>query len=224
MMQQPLANKRWIVSREPQGKKNFASHGRNAPRGATNRLKIRAEPVLPPVSPDDTVLLRNAASGDSKAFHALVDRHADRLYRLAASLVGNTTDAEDVLQLAFAGAYAGLSQFQARSSVKTWLTRILILQAAKWRRERRPASVEISAHDASASGEGHAGAVQIRLDMQAAMKQLSPEFREVLTLREFEGLGYQEIADLLDIPRGTVESRLHRARADLREKLKDYLP
>lgn len=62
------------------------------------------------------------------------------------------------------------------------------------------------------------------LDVRAAIGQLSPEHREVLVLREFERMSYEEIAEALDVPRGTVESRLHRARSELREKLKAYLP
>jgi RNA polymerase sigma-70 factor (ECF subfamily) len=62
------------------------------------------------------------------------------------------------------------------------------------------------------------------MDVQAALGQLSPEHREVLALREFEQMSYEEIAQVLGVPRGTVESRIHRARGEMREKLKDYLP
>ena len=91
---------------------------------------------------DDLDLLRNAADGDEKAFHELVDRHAQRLFRLAVSLVGSATDAEDVLQETFAGAFRGLSRFEGAHAVKTWLTRILVTQAAKWRRDRKRRRME----------------------------------------------------------------------------------
>ncbi len=168
---------------------------------------------------DDIELLHRAGSGDSAAFHALVDRHAQRLYRLAVSLIGNAADAEDVLQETFIGAFRGLRSFEARSSVKTWLTRILVLQAAQRNRgkRRRPAgSLEDSTPAASGSPE-------TAMDVQAALGRLSPEHREILALREFEQMSYEEIAQVLGVPRGTVESRLHRARSEMREKLKDYL-
>jgi RNA polymerase sigma-70 factor, ECF subfamily len=169
----------------------------------------------------DIELLRRAVGGDSKAFHALVDRHAQQLYRLAVSLVGNATDAEDVLQETFIGAFRGLRDFEERSSVKTWLTRILITQAAKWRRDRRRrTSVPVDESLAATPGTGR----DVGLDIQATLQQLSPEHREILVLREFERMTYEEIAQTLEIPQGTVESRLYRARAELREKLKAYLP
>jgi RNA polymerase sigma-70 factor (ECF subfamily) len=176
--------------------------------------------------PDDLDLLRRAAAGDGKAFHVLVDRHVQRLYRLATSLVGNASDAEDVLQEALAGAYRGLGRFEGRSSVKTWLTRILVTQAAKWRRDRRRLGEVIpqaAPHEEPTIRSASEG-VDHRVDLQAALQKLSPEHREVLTLREFDGLAYEEIAEVLGVPRGTVESRLHRARAELKEKLKAYLP
>ncbi len=169
----------------------------------------------------DIELLQKSAAGDGAAFHQLVDRHADRLYALAMSLIGQSADAEDVLQETFAGAYRGLRKFEARSSVKTWLTRILILQVAKWRRDRKGKSSD-PIESASPTVAGGESAVDQRIDLQAALKTLSPEHQEVLALREFDQLSYEEIAAVLDVPRGTVESRLHRARAELRLKLKAY--
>jgi len=179
---------------------------------------------------EDLLLLRRAGAGDGRAFHKLVDRHSGRLFGLAYSLLGNSADAEDVVQEAFAGAFKGISGFEGRSSVATWLTRILVLQAAKWRRDQsRPAEKAAGESLAGfpAGGrlgkESGAGAVERRLDLQAALNELSPEHKEVLILREFEGHSYEEIAQLLGVPRGTVESRLHRARGELRTRLKEYL-
>jgi len=167
---------------------------------------------------DDIELLRRAGDGDSAAFHALVDRHAQRLYRLAVTLIGNAADAEDVLQETFIGAFRGLRSFEGRASVKTWLTRILVRQAGQWHRNRRRRRLEPLGDSVAASS------AEADFDVRAAMGQLSPEHREVLVLREFERMSYEEIAEALDIPRGTVESRLHRARSEMREKLKAYLP
>ena len=171
---------------------------------------------------NDVELLRKAAAGDGRAFHLLVDRHAQRMYRLAVSLVGNATDAEDVVQEAFAGAFRGLSGFEGRAAVKTWLTRILFTQAAKWRRDRsRRVMGSMDAAEQPMVGGGDES-VGIKIDLNAALLQLSPEHREVLLLREFEGMAYKEMAEVLGVPRGTIESRLHRARNELREKLASY--
>ena len=78
--------------------------------------------------------------------------------------------------------------------------------------------------NAEPSIEGTAAGVDARIDLHAALWRLSPEHREILALREFEGMAYEEMAEVLGVPRGTVESRLHRARGELRERLKEYGP
>ena len=143
------------------------------------------------------------------------------MYRLAVSLVGNRTDAEDVLQEAFAGAYRGAGGFRGGSTVKTWLSRILATQAAKWWRDRKGERGERLAEVASSASAAEA-AVGAKMDLDAALAQLSPEHRQVLVLRELDGMSYDAMADSLGIPRGTVESRLHRARAELRRRLPAY--
>jgi RNA polymerase sigma-70 factor (ECF subfamily) len=205
---------------------------------------LPAEPVIvsappTPSAAEDLALLRKAARGDNQAFHKLVDRHGQSLYRLAVSLAGNSADAEDLVQECFAGAFRGLDRFEGRSSVKTWLTRILVTQVARWRRSRRGKTAlsiqamemgfggdtDVDAGDwVGAGGTDPAEHVGRQADVQAALRTLSAEHREVLVLREFQGLAYEEIAEVLKVPRGTVESRLHRARAELRGRLKSYLP
>jgi RNA polymerase sigma-70 factor (ECF subfamily) len=178
-------------------------------------------PHVETVQPPDIQLLRRAGLGDQAAFHELMDRHAQRLFRLAVSLVGNSTDAEDVLQETFIGVYRGLRRFEERSSVKTWLTRILVTQAARWRRENSRRGQGGPAAEATTRPDATAG-VDRRLDLEAALQKLSDEHREILVLREMERMSYEEMAEALGVPRGTVESRLHRARGELREILKGY--
>ena len=216
--------------------------------GATmveERIILAVEPAkltVPSIkSTADLELVRRAARGDCSSFHELVDRHAAGLHRLAYSLAGNGADAEDLVQETFAGAFRGLDGFEGRSSVKTWLTRILVTQVARWRRSRQgKKTLSIDTGDeagpmladsitSGSPGGGSGGtdtpeSVARRLDVQAALLRLSPEHREVLVLREFEGMAYEEMAEALDVPRGTIESRLHRARAELRSRLKSYLP
>ena len=183
----------------------------------------------------DLELLRSAAGGDDDAFHALVDRHAGMLFRVAQSLTRGHADAEDLLQETFVGAYRGLKTFAGRSSVKTWLVQICTRQAAKaWHKSRHARgtrSIDAAAttttsgernggpHDAALTTPTHVAAVDRRLDVMAVLKQISAPHREVLVLREIRGLSYEEIAEVLNVPRGTVESRLSRARAEFRAKL-----
>jgi RNA polymerase sigma-70 factor (ECF subfamily) len=177
--------------------------------------------------PDDLELLRKARKGSPWAFPRLVDRHAPFLFALAVSLVGNAADAEDVLQETLLGAFRGISGFRGGSSVRTWLARILLRQVARCHRLRARRSTTAGLFDASWQAGPRvapsAGASDARMDVQAALMALSPEHRAVLVLREWQGLSYEEIAETLEIPRGTVESRIFRARRIMQELLKEYL-
>jgi RNA polymerase sigma-70 factor (ECF subfamily) len=178
--------------------------------------------------PTDRELVKIARRGDQGAFHTLVDRHGPQLFGLAMSLLGNQADAEDVLQETFAGAFRGLRAFREQSSVKTWLTQILVRQAARHYRTERQHTVlrldggaeEPAQRPGAQSGENRA---DIRMDMSGAMQALALEHREVIALRELQGMSYDEIAEALGVPRGTVESRLFRARRMLQGLLKEYL-
>ncbi len=176
----------------------------------------------PRLTTTDEELLDDARRGDQDAFHELIDRHADGLFRLASRLVGSAVDAEDVLQETFVGAFEHMGRFEGRSTVRTWLSRILLRQAARFHR-RRFLRKTVPLPQAS-TGASHSDDANRRLDVRLALRQLSPEHREVVVLREFEGMSYGEMAEALGIPIGTVESRLYRARQALREALGEYLP
>ena len=173
----------------------------------------------------DIDLLRDAAGGDGAAFHTLVDRHAPALYRLARSLSATEHDAEDVLQETLMAALRGAAAFDGRASVKTWLARILMRQAARaWNRERRSRAalpLDMCEPHATSSG-GTALAVDRRIDLAAVLARLPEDHRQILVLREVEQLSYAEIARVLNVPIGTVDSRLHRARREMRARLEEY--
>jgi len=177
----------------------------------------------------DDELVRRARRGDDAAFRALVDRHAGRLYGLALHLAGDAADAEDIVQETFVGAFRGLRGFRGEASVRTWLTRILVRRVAKlrrWRRLRLLRRVERAGEAGRDARSDEATAetrADIRMDVADVLGRLSREHRTVIVLRELQGMNYSEIADVLDVPRGTVESRLFRARQRLKELLKDYL-
>lgn len=178
-----------------------------------------------PLPQTDLELARKARHGDLNAFHELINRHASYLFAVAFSLVGNAADAEDAVQETLAGALRGLRGFREKSSVKTWLTGILVRQAAqRFRKSRHQAeSLELEAVQDSVAAPARPK-VDVCLDVQAAIHALPPEYREVIVLRELQGFSYEEIAQALGIPAGTVESRLFRARKELQELLRDYLP
>ncbi len=183
------------------------------------------------LQPSDHELVHRIRGGDEAAFRELVNRHGDSLYGLACSVMGNSADAEDVLQETLLGAFRRLAAFEGRSSVKTWLVRILLNHASKFRRSRKVRKTaalpdEIGPDEGDAGGVRNntpAAIVESRVDLDQMLQVLSPEHREVIVLRELQQMSYDEIAQVLKIPRGTVESRLHRARQEMKRRFAGYL-
>ena len=178
----------------------------------------------------DLELAKLAASGDRGAFHMIVERHSRGLFRIARSLCKCNSDAEDVVQDALLAAYRGIAKFDGRSSLKTWLARIVMKRSiSAWRKNKRHrAAVTLEGAHEMTGSDGRSmridgiAAVDQRLDLAAVLPDLAEEHREIFVLREIQGLSYAEIAQALDIPAGTVDSRLHRARGELRKRLKGY--
>ena len=170
--------------------------------------------------------MKRVGHGDHAAFEALVDRHGSYLYGVAHALTGNTSDAEDVVQETLMGALR--ATYRGEAQVRTWLVRILVNQAGMLRRTRsrrggKHAELdEQFAPPAKQTGGGDGG-VEAKVDLSTMLQALSPEHRQIIVLRELEGLSYEEMAKTLGVPRGTVESRLFRAREELRKKFKGYM-
>jgi len=180
---------------------------------------------------DDARLIEETLAGNSAAFGQLVQRYQDRLYNTLVHVIGSPEDALDVVQDAFVQAFVKLESFRGRSAFYTWLYRIAFNVAATQRRRRRPVlSVD---HAREEGGDEPVDPDQGPLDhleqeercrqVREALKVLSDEHREVLVLREIDGCCYETIAEILDLPVGTVRSRLHRARLQLRDELKEVL-
>jgi len=180
---------------------------------------------------DDAQLIDEALQGDSAAFGQLVTRYQDRLYNTLVHVVGSADAAADAVQDAFVQAYVKLATFQRASAFYTWLYRIAFNLAVSRRRREKPAlSIEraqlasgeepVDRHAAPGDRlERHERACQV----QSALARLSPEHRAILILREVDGCAYEQIAEILDLPIGTIRSRLHRARLQLRDQLKGIL-
>jgi RNA polymerase sigma-70 factor (ECF subfamily) len=180
---------------------------------------------------DDAVLIDEALAGNSAAFGRLVTRYQDRLYNTLVHVVGSAEEAYDVAQDAFVQAFLKLGTFHRDSAFYTWLYRIGFNLAVSRRRRQKPTtSIEQSRELTGCEPVSRDDSPTERLDrdervaqVRAAIANLSEEFRGVLVLREIDGCCYETIAEILDLPIGTVRSRLHRARLELREQLKEVL-
>jgi RNA polymerase sigma-70 factor, ECF subfamily len=189
--------------------------------------------------PSDSDLLARAQQGDATAFRALIRRHDKYLYRVARSVLPNDEEAEDVIQETFIRAYTALADFRGDASLRTWLTRITLNEAAR-RRKRQRATVDLaalqaaqernarSAHAQSLTApdrdpERTAAQNQIRKMLEKAIDDLPATFRTVFILRDVEDVSIKEAAQLLGLREETVKTRLHRARRMLRETLGEQL-
>ena len=174
----------------------------------------------------DETSIRLTLEGDREAFGQLVRKYQDRLFNGMVQILRSEPEAEDVVQEAFVLALTKLESFQGKSQFYTWLYRIAYnLSITRLRRKKPTVSMEIG-EDASLEFEGDlpAPGEQMMREEQAkqlmqALDRMSAEHRSILVLREMENMDYSEIADVLDLPVGTVRSRLHRARIQLRELL-----
>ncbi len=178
---------------------------------------------------DESYLIDRSLEGDAAAFGELVCLYQNRLYNSLVQLCGDRSEAEDIAQEAFLQAYLKLRSFQRNSAFYTWLYRIAFNNAISRKRRKKftesvdrsreqngdePVAKDDAPHDPM---EREERAEQVR----RALAELSDEHRSILVLREMDGCDYEEIADSLGINIGTVRSRLHRARLQLRDKLKE---
>jgi len=172
----------------------------------------------------DDALIRRSQDGDAEAFGILVKRYAGRATGVAVVLVGNHADALDVSQEAFVRAWKHIRTFRGDSSFFVWYSSILRKVAFSWLRRRRKQSDEELMEARAVPQAGVDPAVLAERNEQTerlwqAILELPTKHREILVLKHFEYLSYKEIAGVLEIPIGTVMSRLHTAREDLRAQL-----
>ena len=175
-------------------------------------------------------LVRAAGRGDEGAFEELVRTYEKRVYHLALRMCGNAEDAYEVAQEAFLSAWKGMRFFRGDSSFSTWLYRLTSNAAIDFlRRQRRQGGSDgvslddedtfLEVADPAPSPHQQAERLELRDALARGLGALSPEHRQVLLLRELQGLTYEEIAAALELDLGTVKSRIARAR----EKLRKYL-
>jgi len=191
-----------------------------------------------PTNADDTdqELVRRVQAGDQTAFNLLVLKYQHRVLKLVGRFVNDAAEAEDVAQEAFLKAYRALASFRGDSAFYTWLYRIAINTAknALVSQRRRPVDFDLDLQDPDQyerhaklkeadTPEGVLLTDEIRAVVEEAMEQLPEDLRTAIVLRELEGLSYEEIAEAMDCPVGTVRSRIFRAREAIDKKLKPLL-
>ncbi len=184
----------------------------------------------------DQALVERVQQGDKKAFDVLVLKYQHRIIKLVARFVKNGDEVQDVTQEAFIKAYRALHNFRGDAAFYTWLYRIAINTAKNYlvSARRRATDSAVDAQDAEqyddgdwlreyATPEKELLAQEIKQVIHKAISELPSDLKEAVTLREMEGLSYEEIAEVMDCPIGTVRSRIFRAREAIDKQLKPLL-
>jgi RNA polymerase sigma-70 factor (ECF subfamily) len=188
-------------------------------------------PMRPVSHADEEDLVARAQAGDERAFEELVRRHADRLFAIIVRFIGDRQEAEEATQEAFLRAWRSIDRFKRDSRFFTWLYRIGINEA-KRRVGRRPSPAgptSLDEHPAdevpdwSQAPEVGAAERELQRVLEEAIRELGPDHRAPLILRDIEGLSTSEAAETLDIGEAAFKSRLHRARLSVRRAVDDYL-
>jgi RNA polymerase sigma-70 factor, ECF subfamily len=187
--------------------------------------------ALGPASSDDAELVRRALARDEVAVRAIMQANNRRLYRLARGILRNDTEAEDVVQDTYVRAFTHLEQFRGDSSLSTWLSRIAMNEALGRLRRQKP-GVELSSLDkipqaqiipfplaSSDDPEKSMAQREIQHVVEHAIDELPEPFRLVFITRVIEGMNVEETAEVLGLKPETVKTRLHRARAMLRDNV-----
>lgn len=171
---------------------------------------------------NDAALINHCRAGERAAFEILMVRHRERVLNLAYQMLHDRDEAEDVAQDAFANAFAALDKFRGDAQFSTWLYRIAFNLCVHRRRRNRPTETyEEKFHDGATLDDHYVAPpgekALAKLMVEETLAQLSPPLRAALVLREMHDLSYEEIAQILHIPIGTVRSRLNEARRQFRE-------
>jgi RNA polymerase sigma-70 factor, ECF subfamily len=172
----------------------------------------------------DAHLVTRAQAGRQDAFEELVRRHRDPVFRVALRMLGDDGDAEDATQDAFVQAWRGLGGFRADAAFSTWMYRIVTNRCLNLLRARRRTDPLPAEREAPASRPDRIAEARWQVaDLERAIARLTPEQRAPLVLRELEGCSYEEIAETLEVSVTAVKSRLHRARLELLDAMREWL-
>jgi RNA polymerase sigma-70 factor, ECF subfamily len=172
----------------------------------------------------DSELVRGFQGGNDQAFGILMARHERRVYNLAYRMLGNSEEARDVTQDAFLSCFRNLSTFRGDSAFSTWLHRIAVNACYDSLRRRRESTSLDDRPVEPAPFPDHADQTASAIDIQRALSSIPPDFRVVVVMHEVQDMPLEHIASVLDIPVGTVKSRLHRGRVALGRALSPQAP
>ena len=185
------------------------------------------------VREDDQILIRKALAGNEQAFRVLLNRYKDAVYRIIVKIVHNRDEAQDLVQETFMKAFGSLSSYKCEYRFTTWLYKIAANNCIDFLRRRKLVSVSldqpletkdgqvtIELADWTYNPEVDLATRQRSLSIDAAIDSLPPKYREVILFRHKRDKSYEEIAEILSIPVGTVKARIFRARELLKKKLK----
>ncbi|MCB0244886.1 MAG: sigma-70 family RNA polymerase sigma factor [Anaerolineae bacterium] len=189
------------------------------------------------IYPDETALLEALKAGDTHACACMVKHHGNQMYAVALRIVGDSDEAEEVVQEAFISACSKVDSFEGRSKLSTWLYRITTNAALMRLRKQRGDTVSLDEPQLMEEGDlvprqlgdwqmepsQEALTTELRRVMDEAVQGLNPTLRAAFVLRDIQGLSTEEAAAALDISESALKVRLHRARLQLRESLADYL-
>ena len=177
------------------------------------------------MSIEERQLIRRAQQGETAAFEALVQQHAPFVYNLALRTLNDATEAEDMAQEAFVRVWQGLPQFQAKSQFRTWLYRIVTnlcynrLPRLKTELAQLESAEDLVLADGRQAVERELLTAELRQELFMAIDNLPQSYRLLITLRHLQELSYQEIAEVTEMPLGTVKTGIFRARQMLQERL-----
>jgi RNA polymerase sigma-70 factor, ECF subfamily len=173
----------------------------------------------------DDEIIRRVLSGERSLFELLMRRHNQQIYRAVIAIVRDAEEAQEVMQQAYLSAWTHLRDFAGESRFATWLTRIAVHQALRGRRRHRRNLAVVAEEpggdiaEAAPSPEEQAMAGEMRVLLERAVMAMPVEYRAVVILRDVQGLTSEEAAEVLDVTSGVIRTRLHRARAMLRDQL-----
>jgi RNA polymerase sigma-70 factor (ECF subfamily) len=176
---------------------------------------------------DEKDLIRRSQKGDGEAFGQLIERYRTKVFSLAYGFAKGRETADDLAQEVFVKVYFALPKFKFQSEFGTWLYRVAVNHIKDFLRKNKGRSKDVSLEDVgekaltaeTAGPEDTFVEESRRALVQAALRRLPEKYQVILTLRDIEGLSYDDISRILGLSAGTVDSRLHRARQKLREKL-----
>ena len=177
----------------------------------------------------DQLLVQRLQKGERKAFEELLDTYETRVYRLALRFTGNVSDAEDVTQEIFLGVHKSIGNFRGNAALGTWIYRVAMNHCLEFRRKRQLDSIPYEDELTLVTSDWRDDPVQsadkqeLTAKVEAALNCLPPHHRDVIVLHELQGLTYQECATTLNVPVGTVKSRLSNAFRRLRDLLGGYV-